>query len=181
MTESDFLKRQKAAATREFRIQSGCDPDAAKWQEALEMMLVREGDRLVSGRLESYEGLGGDEAKVLRALAKKVIVPDGVCIIYIPPSVIEAMMADGRLPSPAGVTSESVPDAGTDIGILIGARCECFDTILYAQFGLPPHMPGTEVYRDGEALAIYQYTSIDHCISELNGIIETYLGPAAIS
>jgi hypothetical protein len=79
------------------------------------------------------------------------------------------------------VTSASLSDTGRDIGILIGTRCENFDTILYAQFGLPPYSPGSEVYRDGEALAIYQYTSIEHCISELNAIIETYLAPAAVS
>ncbi|MFH1983746.1 MAG: hypothetical protein ABIL58_18045 [Pseudomonadota bacterium] len=181
MPENDFLKRQKTAATREFRLQAGHDPEAVRWQEALELMLIRVGDRLVSGRLESFDGLGGDEAKVLKALAKKVIVPDGVCIIYIPPSIIEAMVADGRLPQPAGAAAGGSSDAGKDIGILIGARCEDFDTILYAQFGLPPHSPGTEIYRDGEALAVYQYTSIEHCISELNDIIETYLGPAAVS
>jgi len=176
MSESVFEKHQKAAATREFRLQVGRDPDAVRWQEALEMMLIREADRLVPGRLASYDSLEGDEAKVLKAVAKKIIVPDDICIIYIPPSIISAMMADGRLQGPE-ISKDGLTEVGDDVGILIGARCGDYNTILYVQFGLPPHAPGAEVYRDGEVLAVYHYPSIQECLSELNGLVETFLVP----
>ena len=174
MPESDFEKRQKSAATREFRLQVGRDPDAVRWQEALELMLIRVDDRLVSGRLVSFENLRGDEAKVFKAVAKRTIVPDGVCVIYIPPTVITALMMGDRPPA-STASAENIKDAGEDIGILIGARCLDTNTILYAQFGLSPNTSGAEIYRDGEILAVYPYKSIQQCISELNGLIETFL------
>jgi len=177
MTQSDFEKHQKAAAIREFRLQAGRDPDAVRWQEALERMLIRAGDRLVDGRLESFDTLEGDEAKVFKTIAKRTIVPDGVSVIYIPPSALETMVADGSAQHAGALPAEGAAEVGRDIGVLIGARSGDFDTILYAQFGLPPNTPGAEIYKDGEILAVYQYPSIDRCISELNGLIETFLVP----
>ena len=180
MPESDFEKRQKSTAMRDFRLRIGRDPDAVRWQEALELMLIRVGDRLVSGRLVSFENLSGDEAKVLKAVDKNMIVPDGVCVIYIPPTVIYALMTHERQPSSTAPV-EKIKDAGEDIGILIGTRCLDTNTILYAQFGLSPHTPGTEIYRDGEILAVYQYKSIEQCISELNELVEAYLASPTVS
>jgi hypothetical protein len=174
MPDSDFERQQKTAATRDFRLQIGRDPDTVRWQEALEMMLIRESEHLVPGRLSSYDDLEGDEAKVLKALAKVIIVPDDTCVIYIPPSIMAAMMADGRLQAPE-MSAEGLKAFGEDVGILIGARCGDFNVILYVQFGLPPAKPGAEVYQDGEIVAVYQYPSIQQCISELNGLIETFL------
>ena len=174
MPETDFEKRQKAAATREFRLQIGRDPDAVRWQEALELMLIRVGARLVSGRLASFDNLHGDEAKMLKAVADKTIVPDGVCVIYIPPSAMNALMRDDRLP-PSNASATNLDEASEDVGILIGTRCLDDGTILYAQFGLLPHTSGAEIYRDGERLAVYHYASIQQCISELNGLIESFL------
>lgn len=176
MSETDFEQRQKAVATREFRLKAGRDPDAVRWQEALELMLIRIGDRLVPGRLESFQNLSEDEAKVLKAVARRTLVPDGVCAIYIPPSALETMMSDGRLESSA-TTGDAVAAAGKDIGVFLGVRCGDYDTILYAQFGLPPNAPGVEIYTEGEVVAVYQYPTLDACITELNGHIETFLAP----
>ena len=91
MPDNDFEKLQKSMAMRVYRLQIGKDPEVVAWQETLEHLLIRMSGKLNPGRLESFPGLSGGESKMLSALAKKVMVPDHVCAVYIPPSVLESM------------------------------------------------------------------------------------------
>jgi hypothetical protein len=125
MPDNDFEKLQKSMAMRVYRLQIGKDPDVVAWQGTLEHLLIRMSDKLSPGRLESFPGLSGGEGKMLSALTKKVMVPDHVCAVYVPPSVLESMIE-----APPSNNGDGAEAAGEDVGICLGTRSGDFETIV---------------------------------------------------
>lgn len=168
MNENRILQKLDHAKVREQqRLKAGADATVAGWQCFLEGLLIRLEDYLHPGRLVTFQYLTPDERGLFEGLAQSLDLPPDACGVFIPPSVLQAMLFSPESgPAPARIPS--------DAGIVLVSRCRDYAIVLNALFAMPPYAAGIDVYEEGRLLAGYSYRTIDECRTNLPRIIHTY-------
>jgi hypothetical protein len=162
-------KLQLARAKKEQRIESGSDPVIAGWQCFLEEMLIQLEAFMIPGNMVTFQNVTGDEKKQFELLQHNVRLPEQVCAVFIPPSVLQSMLHGGK------EQISSLPPNLPDSGIVLACRCGTYDLIINTLFANQPFSPGIDVYEHGNLLAGYSFTTLDECRNELTAVIHTYL------
>jgi hypothetical protein len=167
--DPEILQKLNAAQDRKAeRLRAGADPTVAGWQCLLEEMLVKLENYLVPGRVVTFQSVAPEERTVFEELSSILDLPPQVCAVFIPPSVLRAMV----------FAPESGPAAVRlvrDAGILLASRCRDYTIILNALFAAPPYAAGIDVYEKGNLLAGYSYRTVAECSANLPQVIRTYL------
>ncbi|MCU0561901.1 MAG: hypothetical protein MUD16_17140 [Desulfobacterales bacterium] len=168
MSDSRILQKLDQAKAREQqRLKAGADATVAGWQCFLEGVLIRLEVYLHPGRLVTFQSLTPDERRFFEELAQPLDLPPDACAVFIPPSVLQAMLfAPESGPAPARIPS--------DAGIVLVSRCRDYVLILNTLFAMPPYAAGIDVYEEGRLLAGYSYRTIDECRTNLPRVIRTY-------
>lgn len=148
----------------------------ARWQRDLKGLLVRLEPYLAAGRMVTFETLTAEEKTFFAGLAETVPIPETVCAVFIPPSVIQQAMWPGSR-SPAADEESQLYGIAPDAGAVVAVRCGSLNTIVNALFALPPLAPGIDVYEDDRLLAGYTYHSLRECTDGLIEALKTYLVP----
>lgn len=146
----------------------------ARWQRDLKDLLNRLEPYLVAGRIVTFEHIHTEEKTFYASILHTVPVPESVCAIFIPPSVIQQAMWPGNRAAAADQNAELygiAPDAGAVVAI----RCGSLKTIVNALFALPPLTPGIDVYEDGRLLSGYTFNDHRECADGLADALQTYL------
>jgi hypothetical protein len=169
MNDAEMLQKLNAVQARKAeRLRAGADPAVAGWQCLLEEMLVKLEDYLVPGRVVTFQSVAPEERTVFEELSSTLDLPAQVCAVFIPPSVLQAMV----------FTPESGPAAARlvrDAGILLASRCRDYTIILNTLFAMPPYAAGIDVYENGNLLAGYSYRTVAECRANLSQVTRTYL------
>lgn len=165
-------KLQLARAKKEQRIDAGSDPVTAGWQCFLEEMLLQLENYMVAGRMVTFQQLTEAEIQQYQFL-QQLRLPEIVCAVFIPPSVLHSMLSGGAL------QASGMPSAFPDAGVVLASRCRRYDLIVNTLFARPPYTPGIDVYEYGNLLAGYSYQTHAECQAELPKIIQTFLGSGA--
>ncbi len=174
MSDTSNMERlQKTLADSRYRLQAGKDPESVSWQQVVETMLIKAADNLEPGRLVTYSRINREESATYGRLRSSVTVPEAVCALYIPPSAMETMLAEDA-GQDAEAESASLPETGSDAGLLLANRCGEYKRVLYAQLARPPHTPGIEIYDDGELLAVYRFHTIEECIAAVSDTLDRF-------
>jgi hypothetical protein len=148
----------------------------AQWQRDLRGLLNRLEPYLVAGRMVTFEKLTAEEKTFFAGLAQTVSIPETVCAVFIPPSVIQQAMWPGSRPTIDDEASQ-VYGIAPDAGAVVAVRCGSLNTIVNALFALPPLAPGIDVYEDDRLLAGYTYHDHRECTEGLIEALKTYLVP----
>lgn len=160
-------KLDQARAREQQRLKAGADATVAGWQCFLEGLLIRLEEYLHPGRLVTFQSLAPEEQGFFEGLAHSLDLPPDVCGVFIPPSVLQAMLfAPESGSAPARIPS--------DAGIVLVSRCRDYAIVLNTLFAMPPYAAGIDVYEEGRLLAGYSYRTIDECRDNLPGVIRTY-------
>jgi hypothetical protein len=160
-------KLAQAKAREQQRLKAGADAAVAGWQCLLEGVLIRLEDYLHPQRLVTFQSLTPEEQGFFEGLAPSLNMPPDVCGVFIPPSVLQAMLfAPESGPAPARIPG--------DAGIVLVSRCRDYAIVLNTLFAMPPYAAGIDVYEEGRLLAGYSYRSIDECRTNLPRVIRTY-------
>lgn len=144
---------------------------ASGWHRLLGAMLDRFDPFMTAGHLVTFQRLTSDEKSLFESIHARLSVPDHCGAIYLPPSVIESMIAahpDGGAYMP--------PTKPSDAGALLVSKKTDFRVIVNAVLGLPPFMPAVDVYEDGRMIAGYIYKTIETCVMELSTVLAIHLG-----
>jgi hypothetical protein len=166
-------KLKHAARVKEQRIQSGCDPLIAGWQNFIEEIFIKMEDYLVPGSLITFQKVEPEEKELFQELHTQLNLPEAVCSVFIPPSVLKNMMAPQRVDLGSNIMIH-LPGKPSDAGIILLSRCKEYHIILNCLLALPPFTPGIDIYEDGQLLAGYSYKTIEECKHELPKVIWTY-------
>lgn len=164
-------KLQLARAKKEQRIESGSDPVIAGWQCFLEEMLVQLEAFMIPGNMVTFRNVTIDEKEQFEALQDNIQLPEQVCAVFVPPSVLQSMLHGGTQ------QASSLPTNLPDSGIVLACRCSNYDLIVNTLFAHQPYSPGIDVYENGNLLAGYSFKTLDECQVELTQVIRTYLEP----
>ncbi|MFZ7128517.1 MAG: hypothetical protein ACOWWM_20370 [Desulfobacterales bacterium] len=167
-------KLKRAQQKKRQRIESGKDPVVAGWQCVLEELLIQLEPYLRPGELVTFKVLAPEEKELFSALRALARIPEGVCAVFLPPTVIRGMMrtqAGTRIMGWPVYYRERHPDSG----VLVASRCRDYNRIVNALLAHPPFTPGIDVYEDGHLLAGYSYGSIEEFQNELSRVLRTYL------
>jgi hypothetical protein len=144
------------------------------WYRALKRQLGRLEPYLVPGRLVTFQQVNPEEKDFFEWLNQAVRVPETVCAVFIPPSVVQQaiwpLVAGSAADQDTGLYSIA-PDAGA----VAAQRCGASKTIVNALFAFPPLAPGIDVYEDGRLLAGYTQKNQTACAQELTDVLATYL------
>jgi hypothetical protein len=103
------------------------------------------------------------------------LLTDGICAVFLPPSVLKTMT--GGDAQPAEITSAGFAAiSGGDAGIVLAVRCAGnYRVIANSLLAFPPYAPGIDIYEEGRLLAGYAYHTVDECIEEMSQVFRTYL------
>lgn len=158
---------------RDRRLQAGADPRVANWQCDLEQQLIRLEPYLVAGRIVTFARIAPEETEFFEELAATVRVPERVCAVFVPPSVVQRAMGSGSSASFEG--EHGLYSIAPDAGALVAARCGRLSPIVNALFAFPPLTPGIDVYEDGRLLAGYTFDTPQACMDGLSDTLFTHL------
>lgn len=150
------------------------DERVAGWYRDLKQQLKQFAPYLVAGRLVTFQTIAPEEQSFYERLLESLTVPETVCALFIPPSVVQQAMwplARGRGVPPSTETYAVSPDAGA----ILAQACGDTTTIVNALFAFPPYAPGIDIYQEGCLLAGYISQDIESCMSELSGHLAAYL------
>ena len=150
------------------------DTRVANWYRDLRQQLVSLEPFLVAGRIVTFQNITPEEKAFFEELIQSVQPPEGVCAVFIPPSIVQQAMwpdHDGRQSSDAPGIYKLSPDAGA----VAAQRCGALSIIVNALFAFPPMTPGIDVYEDGRLLAGYTYRSHQECAAGLSEALNTFL------
>jgi hypothetical protein len=145
------------------------------WYNELTGQLSRLADYMVPGRIVTFQQISAEEKTFFQELMDLIQVPESVCAVFIPPSVVQqAMWPVFSTPQEDG--SSSLYSLAPDAGAVVAQRCGSPTVVVNALFAFPPMSPGVDVYEDGRLLAGYAYSDSTECAQGLSGILDTYLG-----
>jgi len=169
-----IMKKTEHAPLTGGRTKKTHDPQIGAWYRNLKAQLHKLQPFLVPGRLVTFQQITPEESDFYQMLIGSIRIPESVCAVFIPPSVVQAAMwsdsSDSIATGKAGLYGIS-PDAGA----VVAQRCGSLQTIVNALFAFPPLHPGIDVYDDGKLLAGYTYQDQQACADELTDILSIYL------
>jgi hypothetical protein len=173
---SENSKNSRVTNIIESRSPAGRHDSVQGWHNLLIKILLQMGPYLKAGHLVTFRRLEDQEIVFFEKLRRKVIVPDSVGAIYIPPSVRFQMLyqrPEGQLqPIP-----ENSPDNPPDKGIVLASQRNDFGVVINTLLAKPPYAPASDVYEKGQLLAGYVYNTIDECITDLTKVLQIHLPP----
>jgi hypothetical protein len=166
-------KVQLARAKKSFRIDAGADPLVAGWQCFLEEMLIQIEPYFQPGRMITFRNLLPVESDMFQRLSNAGELPQAVCTVYIPPSVLKTMTVENH----KAVDQDGPMNMGiaSDSGIVLASRCSDYDVIINALLAHAPYHPGIDVYEEGQLLAGYTYQDLTECEREIAAVMHTHL------
>ena len=150
------------------------DPRISAWYRNLKGQLHKLQPFLVPGRLVTFQQITPEESDFFQMLAGTVRVPESVCAVFIPPSVVQAAMWSDSIDYTA-TGKAGLYGIAPDAGAVVAQRCGSLQTIVNALFAFPPLQPGIDVYEDGRLLAGYTYQDQQACTDELSEILTIFL------
>lgn len=175
---SKFYENRTPGPDRRQLDQGGANPaNSARvsgWYQKLKQQLGRLSPYLVPGHIVTFQLVNPEEKEFFEWLNKTIRVPEAVCAIFIPPSVVQQAM----WPLAGSRPSEEAPglySLAPDAGAVAAQHCGAPETIVNALFAFPPLSPGIDVYQDGRLLAGYTYKDQAACAHELTDVLATYL------
>lgn len=161
----DIPQNQKTTA----RIQAGCDPAVAHWQNALESTVAALEPDLVPGQLNTTDDLEPDEIDRFRRLHATLDLAPYITALFLPRRI------SGRIvPPPAIKSIQRVPEAGASSKILV-SRHRDYRRLLVAETGPPPVRPGIDIFQDGHLLGSFDYETPEDCTGALSKAIWVHL------
>lgn len=115
-----------------------------------------------------------EEKSFFEWLVNSVRVPEPVCGVFIPPSVVQqAMWSESR--RNATDDTSGLYGISPDAGAVVAIRCGELSTIVNALFAFPPLSPGIDVYQGGRILAGYTYNDHAECANGLSEAMHAFL------
>ena len=174
MNDSENEGSNSERVRAEKNLSGGSDTRAADWQRDLQQQLTRLEPYLIAGRIVTFARISREEKAFFEWLVDVVRVPEPVCAVFIPPSVVQHAMWPGSRPEdPDGESGlyRIAPDAGA----VVAVYCGNLTPIVNALFAFPPLSPGIDVYQGGRVLAGYTFQDHTECANGLSEAMRTYL------
>ena len=174
MTDSTDNSRNSRQMNHEQHPSNEIDTLAANWQRDLQQQLIRLQPYLMANRIVTFAHITVEEKSFFEWLVNSVRVPEPVCGVFIPPSVVQqAMWPDSR--RSATDDESGIYGVSPDAGAVVAIRCGELSTIVNALFAFPPLSPGIDVYQGGRILAGYTYSDHAECANGLSEAMHTFL------
>lgn len=140
------------------------------WQSFLTKLLEQMAPYLQPGKIITFQHLLSQEIQRFEEIVNTIPVSEGICGVYLPPSVRNQLMYTNQgMDIPA---EESEPG---DDGVILFTRPLSYGTIVNVLLAHRPCTPAVDVYDRGALLAGYVYDSIEDCLSSVEKIIQTHL------
>jgi hypothetical protein len=167
-------ENERIAELIESRSPHGPNEMVQGWHELLKNILTKAAPFMVPGHLVTFQKLEDTEKAFFEDIHRRMVIPQKVTSIFLPPSVRHQMMYQ----RPGG-DSKSIPehtaDNPPDLGIILACREADLDVIVNALMAKSPFTPAIDVYDHGELIAGYIYNTIDECISDLARVLRGHL------
>ena len=163
-----------SASNRDQNRVASEDTRVAGWYRDLKSQLTSLEPYLVAGHIVTFQNITPEERTFFEEIVRTVHVPETVCAVFIPPSIVQQAMWPGsgeQQPTDTPGLYSISPDAGA----IAAQRCGSSSIIVNALFAFPPLVPGIDVYEEGRLLAGYTFNDHPECADGLSEIINTYL------
>ena len=122
----------------------------------------------------TFQNITNEEKDFFEEVVTAVAVPESVCAVFIPPSIVQQAMWPGN-DNREDSESPGLYGISPDAGAVAAQRCGSSSTIVNALFAFPPLTPGIDVYENGRLLAGYTFNDHQECAEGLSEILKTYL------
>jgi hypothetical protein len=174
MTDSPPGAGDPAPRSSPPTLTAGDDPRIAGWLRDLKAQLTRLEPYLAAGRIVTFAAVAEEEKRFFEWIVTGIDIPERVCAVFIPPSVVQQAMWPGRQ-GPSTGDVPSVYGVAPDAGAVVALRCGDLETIVNALFSFPPLAPGVDVYEHGRILAGYTFADHHECLENLSSILANHL------
>jgi hypothetical protein len=152
----------------------GINDQVVQWERDIRVLLERLEPYLRAGSIVTFSRITAEEKGFYEWLLKTATVPEGVCAVFVPPSVVQqAMWPGGR--GHGSEASIGLYSIAPDAGAVVAVRCGSLAPIVNALFALPPMTPGIDVYERGRLLAGYAFEDHPSCVKGLSEAMRTHL------
>jgi len=146
----------------------------ADWYRDLKQQLTSLEPYLKAGRIVTFQNIAPEEKAFFEEMVGIIRVPEAVCAVFIPPSIVQQAMWPGAGERQSDETT-GLYSISPDAGAVAAQRCGSSSTIVNALFAFPPLTPGVDVYEEGRLLAGYTFKDHRECANGLSDILNTYL------
>ena len=174
MTNIDDDKSQAMTSKRYPARGDSADARVADWYRDLKQQLTSLEPYLKAGHIVTFQNIAPEEKAFFEEMVNTVRVPEAVCAVFIPPSIVQQAMWPGSGERQSAETT-GLYSISPDAGAIAAQRCGSSSTIVNALFAFPPLTPGVDVYEDGRLLAGYTFKDHRECADGLSEILNTYL------
>jgi len=174
------MKTKKGDNTESMMSDLDTQADASEdargigWYRDLKAQLTSLEPFLQAGRMVTFQNIAPEEKSFFEDLIRTVHIPETVCAVFIPPSIVQQAMWPGH-GERQSAEANGIYSISPDAGAVAAQRCGSSNIIVNALFAFPPMTPGIDVYEEGRLLAGYTYKDHQECAAGLSETLKTFL------